>query len=369
MATAPGLRPQHDEYEITVFGPGYGECVVVHLGDNRWLTVDSCAREGSKQSMALEYFERLDVDPAKDVDYVVASHWHDDHVRGLAGLVDACESAQFVCSVALRTEEFMALVHETPIAPQTKFSSGVEEMAAVVEILGDRNAKVMWGAPSRRLVADPTPLTKGVWTLTPSDRDISRAITTFVAHSDSVQGLRRVAAWDDPNDATLVVLIEFDDERFLLGGDLEHRKTERDSGWHGVMTDGGRPTDTSGIFKVPHHGSSNAHCEAMWGHECHRHVNHEPAMLTPDSTISIIAPWRLGGRTLPSDDHLERLTELSEAVYLTEDPNTALGDPQHAARYQATRLARALLPLTQRPGGVTCRRRSGDEGWTVTTPL
>ncbi|PXF57856.1 MAG: hypothetical protein C4B58_08625 [Deltaproteobacteria bacterium] len=34
--------PSPDELEISLFGPGRGECVVAHLGNNDWLVVDSC---------------------------------------------------------------------------------------------------------------------------------------------------------------------------------------------------------------------------------------------------------------------------------------------------------------------------------------
>ena len=35
-------RPRRDEVEVTLFGPGYGESVVVHAGVDDWLVVDSC---------------------------------------------------------------------------------------------------------------------------------------------------------------------------------------------------------------------------------------------------------------------------------------------------------------------------------------
>jgi hypothetical protein len=31
------LLPTADQIELTLFGPGYGECAVVHLGNNRWV--------------------------------------------------------------------------------------------------------------------------------------------------------------------------------------------------------------------------------------------------------------------------------------------------------------------------------------------
>lgn len=28
------LTPNVDEVEVSLFGPGYGECIVIHIGDN-----------------------------------------------------------------------------------------------------------------------------------------------------------------------------------------------------------------------------------------------------------------------------------------------------------------------------------------------
>lgn len=80
-------HPGDDEVEVSLFGPGLGECVVVHLGKSEWMIVDSCVRVGEKEPVALEYLEKLGVDIATSVTMVVASHWHDDHVRDRKSVV------------------------------------------------------------------------------------------------------------------------------------------------------------------------------------------------------------------------------------------------------------------------------------------
>jgi len=68
--------PAPDEPEVVVFGPGYGEAIAVHLGDNQWLLVDSCRNPKTKVPASLEYLQEIGVDPTQ-VLAVVASHWHD----------------------------------------------------------------------------------------------------------------------------------------------------------------------------------------------------------------------------------------------------------------------------------------------------
>jgi glyoxylase-like metal-dependent hydrolase (beta-lactamase superfamily II) len=76
------VLPLRDEAEVSVFGPGFGECVVVHIGRGEWVVVDSCLDAESGRPVALEYLKQLGVDVATQVSLVIATHWHDDHIWG-----------------------------------------------------------------------------------------------------------------------------------------------------------------------------------------------------------------------------------------------------------------------------------------------
>ncbi|MGQ0465469.1 MAG: MBL fold metallo-hydrolase [Sporichthyaceae bacterium] len=101
--------PSADVVEISVFGPGYGECVVVHLGDGEWLVVDSCTFGRGGAPAALTYLDEIGVDVPTQVVLVVATHWHDDHVRGLRSVVEEAPQAQVWMSAAIGFAELMAL--------------------------------------------------------------------------------------------------------------------------------------------------------------------------------------------------------------------------------------------------------------------
>ena len=83
-----GAPPRDGEFELTLLGPGYGESVVMHVGAGVWVLVDSCGRADAPA--ALEYLAKVGVDPAEAVKLIVASHWHDDHMRGMAHLAHTC---------------------------------------------------------------------------------------------------------------------------------------------------------------------------------------------------------------------------------------------------------------------------------------
>lgn len=77
------IPPASQEMEVSIFGPGFGECVVLHFGNNDWGVVDSCLHPASRLPTALHYLEALKVDVSQSVRFVTATHWHDDHMHGI----------------------------------------------------------------------------------------------------------------------------------------------------------------------------------------------------------------------------------------------------------------------------------------------
>ena len=101
------IPPQADEIEMTLFGPGYGECVLIHLGNHKWAIVDSCFNRDHRPAV-LAYLRNLGLNPSEAVSLIVATHWHDDHIRGMGEVVEVCDKAAFCCASALGAEEFLA---------------------------------------------------------------------------------------------------------------------------------------------------------------------------------------------------------------------------------------------------------------------
>ena len=125
-----GKSPDRDELEVTLLGPGYGESVVLHIGDGNWIIVDSCI-DGNGDPRPLQYVESLGVDPSRAVGLIVATHWHDDHIRGMARLVELCPAAQFCCASALCREEFLTLVGALEGRHFSASGSGLRELHGV----------------------------------------------------------------------------------------------------------------------------------------------------------------------------------------------------------------------------------------------
>ncbi len=125
------LRP--DEFELTVFGPGIGECLLIHAGNNDWCVIDSCRYPGSSSPVAIEYLEGMGIEPGNAVKRILATHWHDDHIRGLGDIVRRCSSARFAMSAALEHSQFAQLVFE--IEEQNKSVAGSSSSTEFADIL------------------------------------------------------------------------------------------------------------------------------------------------------------------------------------------------------------------------------------------
>lgn len=298
--------PAPHEIEVSVFGPGFGECTVVHLGDGRWIIVDSCADAKTGTPAALRYLASIGVDPCQ-VELLVATHWHDDHVRGFSDLVEQCPQAGICISSVLTTEEFATAVLAYTGKRLARVTSGVSEMRRVLDMLPGRRA--IRGGADKRIMASA--LTTGsqieVWTLSPSDDGYGRFLASLARVVSPVVGARKQRVpLVTPNDCSVAVFIRIGCLCILLGADLEEEAPSR--GWSAILTSAGRPVERAAFFKVPHHGSRNADHPDVWR-----------SMLTEEPVFAV-APYNRG-RKLPTNDDLARLRAYSSNGYLTASPS------------------------------------------------
>jgi phosphoribosyl 1,2-cyclic phosphodiesterase len=122
-----GAAPSVDEIEITVFGPGFGEAIAVHLGAGNWILVDSCIDPHSKLPAAHTYLNAIGVN-ASQVKTIIASHWHDDHVRGISDLAGYYPEADFLISAALNNKEAATFLSAHNEAAGPGLSHGTNEL-------------------------------------------------------------------------------------------------------------------------------------------------------------------------------------------------------------------------------------------------
>ncbi len=295
-----------------MFGPGYGEAIAVHLGAGEWLVVDSCVDDHSSKSMPITYLQSIGADVATDVKLLVASHWHDDHVRGLSHAVEACEAAEFWCSQAMKKQAFLEIVklHE----PGSMCSnSGVREFHQILDVLERRglgSSSTHWAIADRRLyqrAATGQLPDCEVYSLSPSDAAVTEAFRRWgrmLGHS--IGPVRKVTA-ENPNYAAVVLWVRVGARVVLLASDLEN--TGKNSGaWAAVLSSNGRPTSRAAVVKVSHHGSRSGDDPGIW-----------TTLLDPDP-VAIVSPFAHGRHQLPTPTDIERINKQTCQAFITAPP-------------------------------------------------
>ena len=338
----PGNPPAEGEFEFTLFGPGYGESIVPHVGDGHWVLVDSCVnKEGVPQP--LHYLQSIGVDPAESVDLIVAPHWHDDHVRGIGNLVEACSRATFCCAGALCKQEFLAVVHALEGRNLSRAGSGLREIHRVISRLVQMKSRPTMAVANRRIFL------KGrceIWALSPNDQAFQSFLQSIGRLVASGGGAGSRIPELSPNGVAVVLWVCVDDLTLLLGSDLEK------SGWIDILSSGERPIARASVFKVPHHGSRGAYVPDVWEY-----------MLDPNP-IATLTPWRRGGRLIPNRRDVQCILTHTANAYATVHSNSstrAVARNRTVAR-TIREAGVKLRALSMAPGAVRIRYPLGSRG-------
>ena len=344
------IAPQRDQLEVSLFGPGYGECVLLHIGDGNWVIVDSCF-DKHREPVALAYLRNLGSNPAEVVRLVAATHWHDDHIRGMGRLVEVCKNARFCCASVLHEREFLAAVGALARRPMSLVGSGMQEFYKVMSLLTERDSPRVFAIANRRIFRlDHCE----VWTLSPSDTKFDaflREIGRLLPQKGETK--RRVPALT-PNKIAVVLSIEIGEAVILLGSDLEGQ------GWLEILDARERPNRKASVFKVPHHGSQNAHEDRVWNE------------MLRDDPVAVLAPWRRGGRNLPTERDVKRILSFTGRAYTTVSHNARIRRPARNRRNAVERTIREtgarIWRADQFSGLIRLRKALGSQtDWDVET--
>jgi hypothetical protein len=235
--------PQVTEIEISLFGSGYGESIVAHIGDGNWLIVDSCIDYSSQKPIPLSYLESLNVDLSQNVVAVIATHWHDDHTKGLSKLVECCETAKFICSEALHFDEFVNLINMYSNRAMVQ-NPGMNEWSMILEQLRRRkknnknNGTPIFANHDQLLLnSNLNSLNASVklWSLSPSDAAKIESVLEFRTLFRIKGQSRKAVPLPKRNPTSVALLLSISDTHILLGADLEE-KGDKDTGWSAVIS-------------------------------------------------------------------------------------------------------------------------------------
>ena len=315
MPDARSIPPAPDEFEVSIIGPGKGECVIIHLGDNEWCIVDSCIPRGESEPVALEYLNSFKNNAVAGIKLVIATHWHDDHIRGLSSILKNSPHAHFYCSMALDHENFFQLTATAAMGIQG--NSGVDEFGAILGIIdktaatkqAKRLASPKYAIANRILLDLPKngrSFPVSIRALSPSDGSVKLALKDIASLIPVPGQAQRRVTPRSPNHASIVLWIQAGPATTLLGADLEHTPNAGE-GWIAVVDchKGGANKIPAELFKVAHHGSKNGEYSDIWAH------------MLRMNPIAVVTPFNGGSTPLPTKADLDRLKTRTNRLYCT----------------------------------------------------
>lgn len=295
-----GAGPASDEVEISLFGPGYGEAIAVHLGEGAWLLVDSCIERGSGNPASGQYLDQIGVRPDQ-VLAIVASHWHDDHVRGISALAAKYPNAEFVISSVFTDKEAQAFLAAYSGAHTTGLARGSKELFSAIL---DRE-KPAYPAHHRSIIIE-TQLNGRqirVTALSP----LPAANAQFVAHVAGYLPRKGQSINTAPelkqNMEAVAIHIDLGGDAVLLGADLEDHAH---LGWSAIVSDGwSGKRQRATAFKVAHHGSYTGDSQKVW------------SQLLSVEPVACLTPFARGKVKLPTDADRERIRGITPNAYIS----------------------------------------------------
>jgi hypothetical protein len=310
--------PQKDEIEISIFGPGIGECVVLHLGNNDWVIFDSCLDKSSKEPVAFQYLTNFGIPIESAVKMIAVTHWHDDHIRGSSRLVKSCKESIFVCPTAFFLPEFKKFINvfHTRFLSLTS-NSGTDEFADIFKVLFERYpgrrpqpVNLKYACADRcilRLDSPHRPFKAEIHSLAPSDAALSLARASFGNQIPQDKTIKRRAIAVDNNDASSAFHVIINDLIILLGGDVLIGQNS-DLGWQAIVKSNTKHQGKAFLVKIPHHGSGTAYYKPMW------------EKMVVANPIAIATPFASGRKPLPSDKDISQLKGHTQDLFCTGRP-------------------------------------------------
>lgn len=351
-------RPLDDEIEVSLFGPGCGECIVIHLGGGSWVVIDSCMNKESQRAEALTYFDNLGIDQEKSVKLIVCTHWHDDHIRGIASILSQCPNAKFACSSVLKESAFLNLVAlgEEVRGPH---GSGVREIEKVLKTILSRRGRdippTLTPVRSGKLLLDDNfnGIKAKVTALSPSSEDHDLMNAAFKEKKDELLSgdYKRCVPSIHPNLGSVVLRVDIGSESILLGADMELRKSEN-SGWNAIIT--GSPELKSSIYKIAHHGSQNGDAPGIW------------SKMLIKNCLSVLTPNQRLARPIPKAEDISRVLKATDKFYATAPSTIQKSKLSQPSEKLFRRMGITVRQIPSTQGHVRMRKSLDGSGeWSV----
>lgn len=289
--------PDLSEYEVTVFGRGYGESIVLSCGNRDFVVVDSFLNPNSGRPIALDYLDCLGIS-YKKIKQVIITHWHDDHIRGISEIIlKANENVQVVLNPVIKDSIFLKYMQK---GTEEGGDNGLYEFSKVMHYIKSHKSNVRFAHRDTRIFSNEDCYPTELYTLAPQDSELLKYIETYIYPNLN----ERISApyYHSDNELSLVLLLKCNQDGALLGGDLQNSR-DKNLGWDIVVDNYSHKKTRSSFYKVPHHGSITGFNGRIW------------SVILGDNPYSVITAFNKG-KKLPEESEIERIKKLSKCVYV-----------------------------------------------------
>ncbi|PQP35636.1 hypothetical protein C6A37_01355 [Desulfobacteraceae bacterium SEEP-SAG9] len=306
--------PKIDEIELTFFGPGFGESIVVFIPGIGWGIIDSCEFEvsGHKLVPPLEYLISQKVN---EIEFLVLTHPHADHFKGMEQIIrQYLGKINRICRYQGDSiRELTAHLFRKGI----KGSSGATSAKALAAVFEAFEEAAKFGAEKRRLGAltqviphqkvsvNGQEFAVEVLSLSPLAEDEEKYTNILMdAFPQEKMELKEISDHKH-NMIASAIRISVGNVVVILGSDVE-KGVNASSGWRGIVNSADAPDLCVKTLKVPHHGSPGAYYHKAWAEHCKN-----------GKIISVITPFNKGSHPRPTENDIERVGNYSKLVGLT----------------------------------------------------
>lgn len=343
--------PASDELEVSIFGPGFGEALAVHVGQGSWILIDSCWQDRIRQvPVSANYLDQLSVAPDM-VRQVVASHWHDDHVKGLSKLIEKYQKASLYYPGFLSGKEgkqFLAAYGGKAYPGVTGTKELFQSMIKIKE-----TGRKAYPTLIKSLIFESSafPLMTQVVAYSPTPDAWDKSMAAHLSQLMPGVAPQNVTQ-PSTNNASIVMHLRFGDDAVLLGSDLEN---DGNLGWKSVLTEEWALARTrASLYKVAHHGSQTACSPEIW-----------EKFLVPQPTAGV-TPFVNGSVRLPKESDIFRIKKFTENLHITALPSPRTPKGTQAEKQLGTVL-KNMTGVSEKMGHIRYRKKLGEFTWRIET--
>jgi hypothetical protein len=292
-------------FRLIVFGPGFGESIVLYLPTLGWGVVDSCLNpyKNGQINPALSFLIDNGVDKLA---FAILTHPHEDHYKGFDSIIDhyigRIDRIGLYAGDGLR--EYRDYLSCKAVVGDP--DSELDHLAAIYRKARDAE---MAGARRIRLSEKTVFFSNknvSIEALSPSSNSQEKYRNIlFDAIPKNDGDLISSLKHRDINLISVALLVTVGNTKILLGGDVENG--DGTTGWSAILNDQDCPDMNSHFVKVPHHGSEGAFSCNLWS--CISQTN---------EAFSIVTPYTRLSSPLPSESILSNISEYSQGVAITQ---------------------------------------------------